>query len=152
MDQGLLDRVALGQEEVRVTVITSSLDDLDVWQHRHGAFEKQAPAKAGEVLVSPSGPGSGIDHRTLWLDADLLLKLPGVSGVIAVIDAERSPEPYGTIPLEAPPGHDPSSVRTGQIHGATEAWDRGYTGEGIVVAVADTGVDFGHPDLNGTHR
>ncbi len=150
MDQGLLDRVALGQEEVRVTVITSSLDDLDVWQHRHGAFEKQAPAKAGEVLVSPSGPGSGIDHRTLWLDAGLLLKIPGVSGVIAVIDAERSPEPYGTIPLEAPPGHDPSSVRTGQIHGATEAWDRGYTGEGIVVAVADTGVDFGHPDLNGT--
>ena len=38
----------------------------------------------------------------------------------------------------------------GEIHGANDAWDRGYTGEGMIVAVADTGVDFAHPDLDGT--
>jgi len=32
---------------------------------------------------------------------------------------------------------------------APEAWDAGYTGEGVQVAILDTGVDDTHPDLTG---
>ncbi|MGC4749106.1 S8 family serine peptidase [Micromonospora sp. DT201] len=33
--------------------------------------------------------------------------------------------------------------------GAPQVWDAGYTGKGVTVAVLDTGIDSGHPDLAG---
>ncbi len=36
-------------------------------------------------------------------------------------------------------------------HNSAAAWDAGYTGAGVKVAVADDSVDFAHPDLQGTY-
>jgi len=38
----------------------------------------------------------------------------------------------------------------GPGHKSSMAWAKGYTGEGVRVAVLDDSVDFGHPDLMGT--
>ena len=35
------------------------------------------------------------------------------------------------------------------IIGAPQLWDTGYTGKGVKVALVDTGIDAGHPDLKG---
>jgi subtilisin family serine protease len=150
IDSGIQERVVLGDEEVRVTVITKSLQALSDWQQENSALEKQLPPGPGESLIHLEPIDGVVDHRTFWVDSELVHKIPGIPGVIAVIDAQRAPEPYDTIPFEKPPGLSPESVRTGEIHGANDAWERGYTGDGMVVAVADTGVDFAHPDLNGT--
>ena len=150
IESSLWERIDEDAVEVRVTVITRSLQILNEWQHANGAFEEQKPAKNGETLVADDPVDGQIDHRTFWMGTEFFHKLPEVPGVIAILDAENAPEPYDTVPFESSPGYEPESVRSGEIHGANDAWERGYAGEGIVVAVADTGVDFGHPDLNGT--
>jgi len=43
----------------------------------------------------------------------------------------------------------PSLIESTSIVGAPEAWSRGYTGDGRVIAVLDSGVDNEHPFLSG---
>lgn len=42
----------------------------------------------------------------------------------------------------------PQMMNSAPFIGANQAWESGYTGEGITVAVIDTGVDYTHPDLD----
>ena len=149
VEPSLWERVNSGQGNLRITVITYSLRELNHWQNQHNQLEEQVIAFDGQKLVSTESSDGEIDHRTFWLDSNIFHKIFSIPGIIGILDAQNSPEPYDIAPL----GEEmkkPESVRSGEIHGATDAWQRGYSGDGIVVAVADTGVDFAHPDLDGT--
>ncbi|ADU31696.1 S8 family serine peptidase [Evansella cellulosilytica] len=41
----------------------------------------------------------------------------------------------------------PEMLETAPFIQSEQAWDAGYTGEGVTVAIIDTGVDYTHPDL-----
>lgn len=41
----------------------------------------------------------------------------------------------------------PAMMNSAPFIGANGAWETGFTGEGVTVAVIDTGVDYTHPDL-----
>ena len=128
------------QETAKPMVLTRDLHSLHQWQIKHGLLPEQAPGYFHHVF-----PTSGIvEHRQVTMPGNLIPKLAGVEGVFAVFDASSEPQPSGAIP------GSPNSVKSGEIHGANDAWGRGYNGSGVRVAVADSGIDFAHPDLNGT--
>ncbi len=52
--------------------------------------------------------------------------------------------------ISSPNDIKPLTVKVKDIHGASAAWAKGYTGTGVITAIVDSGVDFGHPDLQGT--
>ena len=69
-------------------------------------------------------------------------KLAGIASVSKVY-----PVHYYTLGPE--PAADPELATAIQMTGADLAQAQGYTGEGVKVAVMDTGIDVDHPDLGG---
>ncbi len=106
-----------------------------------------------------------------------LLRLAGRPGVEAVEDAGPRPAPdrlhpddarrqplpreaflsalARASPLASPPRAKPrdygrDSWIGNDLIGVSEAWKKGFHGEGVKVAIMDSGIDFAHPDLSGT--
>ncbi|MEC7461863.1 MAG: hypothetical protein VX439_00310, partial [Candidatus Thermoplasmatota archaeon] len=135
----------LNSDIVSVIVITDQLLTLHEWQIEHGFLIPQLPSKGSDKLVDVYPTQGILEHRTVNLPGTIVGKLSGVPGVRAVFPDPGMPEPSG-FTLDS----TPTSVRSGELHGATNVWDNGRNGSGIIVAVADSGIDFAHPDLNGT--
>ncbi len=133
-----------GEELVELVIITNDLDSLTVWQKENGFLIKQEELENGQKFTEHSFPDFGLQHRELTLPGWIVEKLETINGILMVMPDPGTPEP---IALEDPGSF---SVASGELHGATDSWDRNISGQGIKVAVADSGIDFAHPDLNGT--
>ncbi|MGD2177173.1 MAG: S8 family serine peptidase, partial [Anaerolineae bacterium] len=112
--------------------------------------------------------------------ASNLLKIAQKPGVLALVKvgSELEQKPYDPEPKDARATadnlarletlraneltHAEAEARAGDVgaegwfdvldgHKSKEAWKKGFTGDGVVVGVLDDGIDFAHPDLQGTY-
>jgi hypothetical protein len=85
---------------------------------------------------------------------DKLASLPKVAMVQemrSLIDVPRLPEaPERAAAGAAAPVRTADWFDVLDVHQSKAAWDLGYTGAGVKVMVNDSGIDFAHPDLQGT--
>lgn len=172
VDRAALDRIFAGKgagETAPFLLVLRKQADLsgaallvDRGARRRFVFEAlRATAEASQSDVLRELESAGVRHQPFWLvnmiaveaDRSLAERLaahPEVSSVAANREAPlsrpRVPEPEIS-PLAAS-AVEPSLE---QVR-ATSVWNLGYTGQGVVVGVADTGVAWEHPALKNRYR
>lgn len=120
---GTSPRKALGGT-LATTRELPSIGAVAARQPKSGA-RRLGDALAGMPSVKATG---GIRH--IWLDGRVKASFAPPPGALAPAHADRLDRNLRQV-------------------GAPGAWSAGYTGKGAKVAVLDTGVDAGHPDLRG---
>jgi hypothetical protein len=131
------------KDPVRVMVICSDPSEV-ANALKDVPYEGALGARGAGEIISP----------VLRIPRYALETLKGAPGVLGIIDydelAARGDEGLEESLCGDAVGDEPATIQDAQhLHGV-EAWAKGFTGQGITVALTEVGVDFGNPDLSGT--
>ncbi len=137
---------------VKVIVATTNIPELANYLSAYnydGIIGSQSSDRKGVAFPVLGVPQSAIEG---------IAKLPSVLGVYDYVAPSTTSNIDGTSFSRSLLGIEPGSqpmIDTLNIeaaslyHGAEEAWNNGYTGQGVKIATVTGGIDFGHPELNG---
>lgn len=102
------------------------------------AAEAQIPMEVAETFVAG---WNGMSVTMSDADVAKLREVPGVTGVYPVLEVER-PDPADAAPEDV---YGNAMTGVDQLQSVD-----GLTGEGVTVAVIDSGIDYNHPDFGGS--
>lgn len=171
-DSGALDRIFAGKapgETASFLMVLREQADLsgaerisDRAERRRFVFEAlHSIADASQEGLRRRLERTGVRHQTFWVvnmiaveaDRSVAEELAGRDEVSFVAPDRPAPLSRPRIPEPEISPMAASAVEASleQVH-ATAVWDLGYTGQGIVVGIADTGVAWEHPALKSRYR
>jgi len=88
-----------------------------------------------------------LDNAPTWAETQAAIARNDSDGDGVADTLGRSVGSEGAVDAPAPGAQPDGWFDVLRGHAAKEAWDLGYTGEGVKVAVMDTSIDFAHQDL-----
>ncbi len=129
-----------------------------------------AVAETSQAPVKAQLDAAGVPHRSFYLVNMIEVEADrSIAEVLAARDDVSSLAPNPEFPLEPEPAVEPEpraspdALRLAPdaatavepniaLVGAPAVWSRGFTGQGIVIGMADTGVTWDHPALKNHYR
>ena len=96
-----------------------------------------------EVVWNLTLAANAISANVKYGDIEAIEEVPGVAQVVL----ETRHEPHTVEPDEEPPA-DPLMAGSTHMTGSTQAWQSGYTGSGMRIAIIDTGLDTDHQSVD----
>jgi serine protease len=113
-------------------------------------------ADGARVIVEVAAPAEAAPvagEARLLPDAQVVLEPPDTSFIVVQGTGEslaRLAEDPRVLSIRRDRAYFPTSLASGlQVIGANEAHTAGFRGKGQTIAIIDTGIDAGHPDLGG---
>jgi Subtilase family len=155
---GVSDFFIILDEQADVSGAKQIKDKADKGRYVFNAL--QAVAKRTQAPILKALDNAGATYRPYYIQNMILVREAGIDLIVDLttyreIREFRSNKPYeheNPQPL-AYPANASRGVEWGLTHvGIPDIWAEGYTGEGIVVANLDTGVDWDHPALKPQYR
>lgn len=140
IDPGL--EYAMNSKEMqKVIVVTADVAEL--------AMALEGHEYRGLVGTSDA---AGLAFPVLEVPGLAIEELASLPSTISVMKY-APPEPHEAEKIDTfsfDEGVVPNNLNSSINHGVQAAWERGWKGDGVTIAVIDDGVDFAHPELYGT--
>lgn len=145
IDAALREQMASEKGELRVDLLVT---DREAVNEQLASMELPL-IKGFELVGMPTPRTMDLTTKQIWL----LAANPGVYSVeshaLPTYEAGVDKMALEASGLEMAPTPVIEDYDVNVVHGAVDAWAKGYTGTDVRIAVIDTGFDMAHPDLQG---